>query len=211
MLKMRPVVNPSGRRTRGAPVGQVLWYRFIEAPPPAEAALCSLRPPLRLQQFQLRKRPVRTSALPRRPTCVFRLHLSQWVPWLQTTCFCPFYSPTARSPPTGSRRKSSSGTGAPLRMRWPESGASSSRSRSDWRRSLHFRVRMDQPHTTPCQVNINKSLNSPSNGLTPALCSASWRYFRVKCAQRAGELRLREGVLKVKPLSTTGTGSGVIV
>lgn len=87
------------------------------------------------------------------------------MPWLQTTCFCPFYSPTARSPPTGSRRKSSSGTGAPLRMRWPESGASSSRSRSDWRRSLHFRVRMDQLHTTPCQVNIDKSLNSPSNGL----------------------------------------------
>lgn len=164
-----------------------------------------------LQQFQLRERPVRTSVLPRRPTCVFRLNLSRWVPWLQTASFCPLYSPTPRSPPTGSRRKSSSGTGAPLRMRWPESGASSSRSRWDWRRSPHFRVRMDQPHTTPCQVNISKSLNSPSDGLTPALCSASWQYIRVKCAQRAGEFRLREGVLKVKPQSTTGTGSGVIV
>lgn len=208
MLKMRPVVNPSGRRTRGAPVGQVLWYRLPEAPPPALLAPCASA---LSNSFSCASGPSRTSVLPRRPTCVFRLNLSRWVPWLQTASFCPLYSPTPRSPPTGSRRKSSSGTGAPLRMRWPESGASSSRSRWDWRRSPHFRVRMDQPHTTPCQVNINKSLNSPSDRLTPALCSASWQYIRVKCAQRAGEFRLREGVLKVKPQSTTGTGSGVIV
>ncbi len=138
--------------------------------------------------------------LSRRPTRVSLLNSSPpWVPWSQRAPFCPLYSPTARSPPTGSRLTSSSGTGAPCRTRWPERGASSSRSRWDWRRRPHFRVRMDQPHTTPCQVNINKSLNSLSQTSTPTLSSASWRYFRVRSAHWADKaFALREGLLKVK-------------
>lgn len=91
-------------------------------------------------------------------------------------CFCPLYSPTAPSPPTGSRQTSSSLTAAPCRTRWPKRGASRSRSRWDWRRSPHFRVKTDQAHTTRCQVNINKSLYLHWKGASLAVCSAPGQY-----------------------------------
>lgn len=125
-----------------------------EAPPPA-APRASLRSSTHFQPH---------AVCPH--NCVIQTHLlrgpsprnsSPWVPWLQITHFSPLYSRTPRSPPTGCRPRYSSGTGAPCRTRWPESGASSSRSRWEWRRSPHFRVRTDQPHTTPCQVNVSKS------------------------------------------------------
>lgn len=125
-----------------------------------------LRAPLRASppppppQFQLRKRPVRTDTLSVQ-TAGLRLHLSPWVSRLQTASFSPPYSPTARSPPTDCRRTSASGTGAPCRMRCPERDASRNRSRWDWRKSPHFRVRMARPRTTPCQVNISKRVHAP--------------------------------------------------
>lgn len=93
-----------------------------------------------------------------------------------------------------------SGTGAPCRMRWPEPGASSSRSRWDWRRSPHFRVRTDRPRITPCQVNSKKSINSLSSGPTATLRLAPWQKSRVNGANWAVEwFTFREGLLKVKP------------
>lgn len=155
-----------GSSRRRAPVVQVLWYRLPEAPPPAEAPLCSLGAPPRSPHFELRERLGPHRCLNADAICV-SFNTSQWAPPLQKACFCPFCSPTTRSPPTGCRRKSNSGTGTPCRMRWPESAASSNRSRWEWRAILHFRVRMDQ-HTMPCQVNVNKCLNSPYDGFTPA-------------------------------------------
>lgn len=123
----------------------------------AEAPCAAARSP---RQFQLRKRPVRTDTLSVQ-TAGLRLHLSPWVPRLQTASFSPPYSPTVRSPPTDCRRTSASGTGAPCRMRFPKCDASRNRSRWDWRKSPHFRVRMARPRTTPCQVNISKRVHAP--------------------------------------------------
>lgn len=89
------------------------------------------------------------------------LDLSPWAPWPQRACFSPPCSPTPPSPPTPSRRTSSSGMEARCRTRRLERGACSSRSRWDWPRRPHFRVRMapppPPPPTTPCQVDMDKS------------------------------------------------------
>lgn len=99
---------------------------------------------------------------------LFSCNFSPWAQSVQSTCFTLLYSPTLQLQLTRSRPRS---MGAPYLTTWRKRGASSSKSRWDWRRSLHFRVRMDPPHTTPCQVNIKELLNSLSHGTTP-LCSA---------------------------------------
>lgn len=86
-------------------------------------------------------------------------NFSPWVQSAQSTCFWLLYSPTLQSQLTPSRPRSKSGMGALCLTTLRKRDASSSRSRWEWRKSPHFRVRMDPPHTTPCQVNINEFLS----------------------------------------------------
>lgn len=154
MFTIQPAVNPSGSRARGAPVTQVSAPRGSSL---CRRAAHSLSAPVRSTVSAA------PAACPHRCLLqvVSRRNSSQTVPWLQKVSFCPPYSPIARSPPTGFRRRS--GMGTFCRMRHPKPGASSSRSRWECRLNPHFRVRMGRPHTTPCQVNNNKSFKSPSS------------------------------------------------
>lgn len=177
MFTMQPALQPSGNRARGAPVAQVLWSAPWGSSPCWRAAH-SLDAPVRLTVS------VAPAACPHLRVYRLSRNSSQTVPWLQKVPFCPPYSPTARSLPTGFRRRS--GMGTLCRMRHPEPGASSSRSRWECRLSPHFRVRMDRPHTTPCQVNNNKSCKSPSSEINTAVRAV------ILCKERG----IREGLRK---------------
>lgn len=179
---------------------QVPLSLFLEAPPPVVLQLCALC--AAALHSELPRRRTRTTLARQRAALVVLLNVPPWVLHSKRASFSLPCRPTARPQPTPSRLTFAPGTGARSRTRRPKRAASRSRLSWGWRRSPHFRGRMERLPITPCQVNnIYSFLKCPNVNLclserarSPLLwgfgsgvrARKRWNYKKVRAAERAG-------------------------